>query len=177
MTWLFSKTYTVHCPDGNVKTVYKSIDDAFPLYIPGTKASLGLVGSGIDQIRAEVNAEYASAIHGVLFSLDELNQGLMLTFRGAYIVYKNDPCNHSEFFEREVSKLLDGQQRLRTAKVQIDGLIELVKLQSVHSDKFIKILANIVDRMGLPPLAKATSQQINDARKIAVEMVEEPHES
>jgi hypothetical protein len=33
--WPFSKTYRVKCPDGSVKSVYRHVDDAFPLYIQG----------------------------------------------------------------------------------------------------------------------------------------------
>lgn len=170
MIWPFSKTYKVRCPDGHFKTVYRNVDDAFPLYIPGWQANLAAAGKILDKINGEIKAEYSSAIHGLLFALDDLNQGLMMTFRGAYVVYQNDPFEHGAFFEREVAKLLDEQRRLRALKVQIDGLIELAKLLPAQSTDFAKVLSNIVDRMGYLLLPETTSQRIEEARQIANKM-------
>ena len=91
MAWPLSKTYKVKSPDGHVKTVYRNVDDAFPLFIPGWKANINAAGKFLERLSGEIRAEYSTAIHGMLFALDELNQGLMMTFRAAYIVYQNDP--------------------------------------------------------------------------------------
>ena len=176
MTWPFFRTYTVKCPNGHVKTVYRNVDDAFPLFIPGWKANLTAAGKVLDKVSAEMKGEYATAIHGLLFALDDLNQGLMMTFRAAYIVYQNDPCEHSAFFEREVAKLLDEQRRLRALKVQIDGLIELAKLQPANSVDFAKVLANVVDRMGTLMLPEVTADRVEQARQIAHKMTEAENE-
>jgi hypothetical protein len=172
MGWPFSKTYRVKCKDGSVKTVYKNVGDAFPLCIPGWKGDLSAAGKVLDKANADLKAEYATAIHGLLYALDELNQGLMMTFRAAYVVYQNDPCEHAPFFEREVAKLLDEQRRLRALKVQIDGLIQLAKQKPEHSEEFARIMANVVDRFGTLLLPQATSKRIADARKLTKRMAE-----
>lgn len=176
MAWPFWRTYKVRCSNGHTKTVYRNVDDAFPLFIPGWKANLSAAGKALDKVTAELKGEYATAIHGLLFALDDLNQGLMMTFRGAYVVYQNDPCRHGDFFEREVAKLLDEQRRLRALKVQIDGLIEIARLQPQNSDEFAKLLANTVDRMSVLMLPEATAQQIEEAKRIAREMTEDNYE-
>ena len=167
MSWPFSKTYQVKCKDGSVKTVYKKVDDAFPLFIPAWKGDLSAAGKILDKVNAEVKAEYAAAIHGLFYALDELNQGLMMTFRAAYVVYQNDPCQHGLFFEREVAKLLDEQRRLRALKVQLDGLIQLAKLKPEHPEEFTKVLMEVLDRMGTLLFPQATSIKIAEARRLA----------
>lgn len=176
MAWPFSKTYKVKRPNGQIKIVYKDVDDVFPLYIKGWKANLDAAVKVLDKAKVDIKAEHATAIHGLLFALDELNQGLMMTFRGAYILYQSDPYEHSGFFEREVAKLLDEQRRLRTLKVQIDGLIGLAKLQSEHSDEFVKVFANIVDRIDSSMVPQVTPQRIAKAKQIAKKIAEDQHE-
>lgn len=173
MKWSFFKTYTVKCPDGTVKTVYRNVDDAFPFFIPGWKAKLKIAGKALEEVIGELKTEYSTAIQGLLFGLDDFNNGLMMTFRGAYIVYKNDPCKHGMFFEREVSKLLDDQSRIRTLKLQIDGLITLASLQSSNSSEITKTISKIVDQMGSLSLPELTRNRVVEARKITKEMIEE----
>ncbi len=173
----FSKTYKVRCPDGSVKTVYKNVDDAFPLHVPGWKANLSATGKFIDKVDANVKAEYSTAIHGLLFALDEFNKGLMITFRGAYVVYQNDPYKYADFFEREVAKILEDQRHLRILKIQIDGLIELAKLQSNQSEDFAKALAKVVDSMGSLMMPQITSERIQQAKEIVKQISEGGHEN
>lgn len=177
MRWPFSKTYQVKCNDGTVKTVYRNVDNAFPLCLPGWKGDLSARGKILDKVNAELKAEYATIIHGLLYALDELNQGLMMQFRAAYVVYKNDPCQHSSFFERQVEKLLDQQGRLISSKVQIDGLTQIAKLMPEHSEEFWKTLANVIDRMGALPLPQLSSKGIAEARRLSRKMAKERDEN
>lgn len=177
MVWPFWKTRRVKCKGGSEKTVYRNVDDAFPLYIPGCKASLASQLNVEDIAKSGITAEYASAIQGLVFRLDELNQGLMMQFRGAYVVYQNDPCLHGQFFQREVGKLLEDQRRLQAYKIQIDGLVSLAKLGLPGSaSEFVKLYAAIIDRigsmdgMGSALAAQVTRQQIAEARTMAQEM-------
>jgi hypothetical protein len=165
------KTYTVKCKDGSKKTVYKKINDAFPLYIPGWKGSINASGNYINQINANVKSEYSSMIQGLLYSLDDLNQGLMLQFVGVYNVYKSDPCKHDSFLEREVTKLLEEQRRLLELKVQVDGLIRLASSFPNNSDDFVKIYSNIIEKMKTSQLPQVTANQIDESKQIMKELV------
>jgi hypothetical protein len=182
----FVKTYNVKCRDGSTKTVYKNVDKAFPLFIPGFKANVAAAGDAANLGKAELKAEFASAIQGLLFNLDELNRGLMMNFRVAYVAYQNDPCMNDNFFQREVAKLLDEQQRLRALSLQINALIELAKLRPGDSEAFANALANVIDRIGSNvAFPAATSLRIKEATKIATELApqkavmqtESPHEA
>ena len=72
--------------------------------------------------------------------------------------------------------MLDEQRRLRALKVQIDGLIELAKLQPANSVDFAKVLANVVDRMGTLMLPEVTADRVEQARQIAHKMTEAENE-
>lgn len=176
MVWPFSKTYKVKGPNGQIKRVYRDVNDAFPLYIKGWKATLKAAGKVLDKVSGDIKAEYATAIHGLLFALGEHNQGLMMKFRGVYIVYQGDPFEHSGFLERQIEKLLDVQGYLITQKFKIDGLIELAKLQSDDSDEFIKLFTNIVESFDLSMVPHVVSQRIAEAKKIVEKIAEDEHE-
>src|SRR5947208_17126263 len=106
MSWPFFKTRKHYCPDGSVKLVYRNVDDAFPFYVPGWEGKLDAKLKGAP---ARLRAEYATKIQGLLYGLDELNQGVMFDFRAAYVTYMNDPCQHAGFFERQVEKIIHEQ--------------------------------------------------------------------
>ena len=122
-------------------------------------------------ILEELKSEYASKINGLLYALDELNQGLMMTFRAVYITYSTDPCGNSHFFQREVSRLLDEQRRLRALKLQIDGLIIMVKSQPNSVAQLTRIFSDLVQRLGVYPGQEVTLAEMRraeeDARALA----------
>jgi hypothetical protein len=97
INWPFSKSYRVRCPDRTVKTIYRNIDDAFPLYIPGWKGDVRADIKAMEQATANVAAAYETKIQGLLYSLDDRNQSLM-TFRTVYLAYIADPCSQTGFF-------------------------------------------------------------------------------
>lgn len=169
---MFWKTRKVKCTDGREITVHRNLDDAFPLHIPGLKASLKASGSFLNKASAGASSEYASAIQGLLFSIDELNSGLMMTFRGVYLLYSSDPCNNSEFFKREVERLNEEQRSLRTLRLQIDGLIQLAQLQPNDHQEITRMFIKIMDTYPSIRAPLATEDRIRHATQIAQEMVE-----
>ena len=62
--------------------IYRNIDDAFPLYIPGWEGKASSSIEGIESVKANLNADYTTKIQGLIFSLDEFNNGIMIDFRG-----------------------------------------------------------------------------------------------
>jgi len=169
--WPFWKTYKVRCPDGTVKTVYRQIEDAFPLYIPGWEGKININLAALQNLPADLGAEYATKIQGLLYSLDDLNQSLMMSFLGAYMVYKSDPCKKAEFFEKQVEELIKEQHRLRTLKMQIQGLISLAEVHRNASDQFIQAFKEIVNQLGGASIVEAASIEIVETRNIAKKMM------
>jgi hypothetical protein len=167
--FLFGKTYRVKCPDGSHKWVHRNVDDAFPLYIKGYQGDVNAELTGLSEVSASAGATYATKIQGLLFGLDELNQGLMIHFRGVYLVYMSDPCGNAPFLQREVQKLLGEQQRLVRLRIQIRALIELARNHPEDTNSIVDHFQKIAGSMGGPALAEASRAEITEARKIAGE--------
>ena len=172
INWPFSKRYHIHCPDGTIKTVYKNVDNAFPLFIPGWKGDIGADIKGLEQASANVRATYEGKIQGLLFSLDDRNQSLMMTFRGIYMVYTSDPCSGSGFFERQVAKLLEEQHRLFVLRTEIQALIELAKNHPERGDLILSLFHSVVERLGGKSISEAAALEIAESRAIAKEWIE-----
>jgi hypothetical protein len=173
MRWPWSKTYSIHCPDGTQKTVYRNVDDVFPLYIPGWKGdvSVGASGSGkaigIDEIKAEVTGAYATKIQGLLFSLDELNQTSMINFRTVYLAFATDPCSHSEFLKRQVERLMAEQERLSRLRIQLRALVEFAKAQPNETVRILAMFKDVAGNIGGSSVADAVAYEINESRELA----------
>ena len=171
--WPFGKMSSVHCPDGSVKSVYRNVDHAFPLYIPGWQGDLKGEASGLQEIKGTLAAGYATKIQGLLFGLDDLNQGLMIHFRSVYLVYASDPCGNAAFLQREVEKLLGEQQRLIRLRMQIRALVELAKGLPQPTESIFQLFQEIAIGIGGPVLADVARQAIEENRAIAVKWVKE----
>ena len=170
--WL-GKSYTVTCPDGTKRTIYRDVDDAFPLYIPGWKGGFKAEGGasadalGIEGLRGKVEGEYATRIDGLLFSINELNQSYMMSFRTVYLTFLSDPCGNSGFLQRQVEKIVADQQRITQLGIQVRFLIELVRSQPQDTAQIVKLFKEIAGKVGGPPLAEAAATEISEARQIA----------
>jgi len=172
INWPFSKTYRIKCPDGTTKTVYRSVDHAFPLYIPGWQGTAAAAVKAQELGTAEVKAEYASKIEGLLFSLDELNQSLMMNFRGAYVAFASDPCGNGAMLNRQVENILREQHRFQLVRVQIRALIALAATSGNH-DLVMAAFQRIVDQIG-GPIAEAAVEEIATSRAAMQKWIGEP---
>jgi len=171
----FFSTYKIKCPDGSVRIVNRNINDAFPLYIQGAqgKAKIGL--NAVDEIRAEVNADFATKVQGLLFSLDDINQGIMMHFRAAYMALQSDPCGKSDYFQRQIEIIILEQNKLTSLKLKITGLINLAKSQQKNGKEILDIYASIVDELGSNiSNTDAVVIAIDEIRKLAHKEAEKP---
>lgn len=166
-TMLFGSTYKEKCPDGTSRRIYRDIDVAFPLYIKGFEANLSAKGEAETVGAVKVDAAYSNRIDGLLFALDELNQGLMVTFRGAYLAFSANPCGSGDYLKREVSKILDEQRRLRLIKMQLDALTLVAQTQPIDSDEFAKQISEIVQKIGTYPGHEVTQDELEKASETA----------
>jgi hypothetical protein len=147
-----------------VRIVYKNVDEAFPLYIPGFE---GKAAGSIDVIKgakAHLNADYKTKIQGLLYSLDELNQSLMITFRAMYVSYQSNPCQHSASLERQVDQMIREHGRLTSLRIKIRGLISLAEAHPNNHKQLVSVFQSIVDQLGGPSVAVAAVLEIADAR-------------
>jgi hypothetical protein len=160
----FLKTYTIKCPDGSTRTVYKNIDKAFPLYIPGWNGKFNANIEALKGAPVNLNADYQSKIQGLLYSLDDLNQNLMISFRAVYVSFQSNPCKNSDSFDRQIETMIQEHGRLTRLKIQIRGLIELAEMNPNNQSQFLPVFNNIVHQIGGQNIQTVATIEINDAR-------------
>jgi hypothetical protein len=175
VNWPWSKTRRYPCPDGTVREVYKNIDHAFPLYIAiSENIAKGKVG-GVDMGgtttigTVEASSEHKSKVEGVLYSINEQNQSLMIALRTAYTIYSSSPCTKSDFLERTVEKLLDEQARLSKVVTQCAFFIELVKNHPESSAQILSIYQGLVQQLTSDMIPGTVSELISDAAAKEIE--------
>jgi len=160
-----------------VKIVYKNINDAFPLCIPGWQGKMESSLEAIKGAPVKMKAEYATKIAGLLYSLDDLNQNLMMTFRGVYAVYQADPCNEDGFFRRQVEKIIHDQNRLTTYRAKIRSLITIAEINPNSPEEVLPLFKEIANELGGASLHEAVTLEIAETRAIAKEWIGGKHGS
>lgn len=144
----FSNTYEVKCPDGSTKTVYKKIEDVFPLFIKGWEANIsGKLKAELLE-NAELTGGYKTKVDGLLYGLDEINNGVMMSFRSSYVGYKSDPCANNAFLLSQIEKVNEEQRRLRTLKMQIYGFVEMIKNNTSTPNELAQQYNELVNKIG-----------------------------
>lgn len=167
MNWFFSKTYEHKCPDGTIRIIHKNFDHAFPLSVKDKKGSFdsGLTSKNLGN--AKLKADYENKIKGLLFSINEQNQSLMINFRFAYAAFQADPCGNNTFITRQSELFSLGQQRLMELKAQITGLITLAESFPNNPEKVLPMYHDIIGKIGNHSGLEATVKAIEDNRELA----------
>jgi hypothetical protein len=180
-SWLKTKNHK--CPDGTTKTVYRNVDDAFPFFLPGIKTKVGGDVNVPATVSVGVKAEYEEKALGLLVKLDDWNNSLMMSFRAAYVVYQGDPCSSYGYLQREVSGIMRKHELIQRIRLQIDGLLTLVKnsggknLTQVLKSEFFVMYRGILEQMGSPVAREAAIAEIHDATQHAQKWIGEANDS
>lgn len=148
INWPFSRTRRIRCPDGSIKIVQRNINDVFPLALKEMQAKIEAEVNADNTGLFRLNGEYAQKIGGLLYSISDQNQCLMMSFRSAYIGYQSAPCCNNGFFIRHLDKTIEGQQRLMELKMQITGLIALAERYPNNPEKVLPMYYKLVARVG-----------------------------
>jgi len=151
----FEKSYEVRCKNGSIKTIYKKVEDAFPLSISGYEGNISANVKSELLEEGGLDANFKSKVDGLLYGLDEINNGLMMSFRSAYIGYQTDPCANNDFLLDQITKINEEQRRLRALKMQIRGYVELAKSNPRDSTKLAEHYINLVNRIGSTSMGDA----------------------
>lgn len=142
------KTYTVRCADGTTRLVYRDIDAALPLHIPGFHASVDATIPGVAGDHAALRSEYRTQIQGLLYSLSEKNDSLMMMFRSAYLAYQIDPCRYGDFLADRIRELIAEQQRQANRRLLVHGLIDLAASNPDKPEMWANAFLAVVAKMG-----------------------------
>ena len=172
--WIpFFKSYNVKCRDGTTKTIYKKADDAFPLWINGYEANISATLRAEILSTAGIDSNLKSKVEGLLYGLDEINNGLMMSFRSAYVGYQSDPCSNNQFLINQIEKINEEQRRLRTLKIQIKGFVELATNNPDDSTRLAEFYISLINSIGSSNLLSAgISEAIEISRNAAQALME-----
>lgn len=166
---LWKATYKRRCPDGSVKAVYRNVDEAFPLYIQGWDAKAAVSLESVVGGPVNVGAQYATHLQGLLYSLDDLNQSLMMVFRAAYMCFKADPCANEAFFTRQVAELIRDHNVFRAAKLKFRTLVTIAELHPEQSSEILRLFQEVADAVGGNSGVPATQLEIASTRETVAE--------
>lgn len=165
--FLFSSTYKHTCKDGTVRFIHKNVDKAFPLAVREQQKRFNADLNAQKKASAKLNSAYTEKIQGLLFSISEQNESLMMTLRSAYIGFQSNPCGGDGFFQRHVEKVNHEQHRLMTLKTRITGLIAIARECPNNSEKVLAAYLDIVGEIGGKGIEEAAIAEIKENRENA----------
>jgi hypothetical protein len=170
----FSISYEKKCRDGSRKTVYKKVEDAFPLAINGYEANIATKLKSELLQEGELNGALKTKVDGLLYGLDDINNGLMIAFRSAYVGYQTDPCENNEFLLTEIRKINEEQRRLRALRMQIRGYVEMAKTNPGNTTELAELYNTLVNKIGAYSMGDAGVQEaIDSSREAANKLMED----
>jgi hypothetical protein len=162
-SWLWSRKYTVNCPDGTTRTVYHRVDDVFPLHLKFAKQSASASISALNQLQAQASFAKDEQISAALSGIDRVNRSIQASFRAAYAIYEASPCTELPYFRAAVERIIVDEQNLRSAETVISHACLLAsQIQSPSAD----IARTIDNMMGkaihllAPPSTAALTQEM-----------------
>lgn len=159
------KTEKRQCPDGSVKVVYRSIDDAFPLALKDFKAKVDVDLAALSDVPAgSVGTQYEKSIAGLLYTLGDRNQSLMMTFRAVYETYRSDPCTYDDFLRRQVELIISETNRHTEIQLSLSALIGLAQAQTIEPDGALALLHDLIRQVGGPGVAAAAAEHVQEAK-------------
>lgn len=162
------KTYEHRCPDGSHRIIHRNIDDAFPLALKGVRAKIDLDLAKLTEGAAgTIGTEYRESIAGLLYSLGDLNQSLMMGFRAVYAAYQADPCSNTEFLRRQVARMVEETQRHTEIQVRISGLIGLAQTDGIEREETQPIFRELVREVGGGSVRVAAAADVEQAKEDA----------
>ena len=156
----FFKSYFEDCPSGK-KRVYWNPEDAFPFAVTGFQANLsGNIGTDVLQ-GVRIDAKYKKSVQTLLVQLNTLNGELPLLFYAAYVIYQADPCNNSDHLKSQIKSIIEEYQRLKSAKVAIDGYVDMIS-NGADPSLLSHALIDLTNDLRLPNMQAA----LNAANKL-----------
>ena len=163
----FFKTYTRKCPDGTKHTLYRNIEDAFPLYITDNVGQLTAGLNIADSADANIGGNFASKVSGLLYDLDWSNRNIMFEFRSIYSVYQAEPCSNSEFFRTQIKQIVEDHKNLKLLEIKIKGLIDIININgTIDGQELLKIYMDIIKDFGRYLQTEAPKAKIYESRQI-----------
>ena len=174
----FFKSYTVTCPDNTTKTVYRSLDHAFPLISKGVDLKMAGKLADLSSSQLAVGAELKTNVDALLYQIDHANKELLISLRAAYLVFQSDPCSKSDYLESQIDKIDNEQRRIRSFDMALQAFIEIAKSNKMEKTEISNMLSEILDRFdGSRRLSTAVSNELSSATRVAKTLLERSGDS
>lgn len=141
----------VRCPDGTVKYVYRHVDDAFPLELTTSSTQLKANLDAAQELTAGIESSYSTTIQGMLYSISQKNESLMMSLRALYVLFQGDPCANAALFNENVVQLVKEQSRLNDVSTRLHALATLLQGNQAPSETILTKLLDIVQLVGSAP--------------------------
>jgi len=142
-----AKNYTIKCPDGTTRTIYKDINEAFPLAIRDSNSKFDSDIKAENLAAAKVSVDYQSKVSNLLYRLSDENESLMLNFRTTYLAFIANPCDHGSFLMRQIETTIQKQAQLQELRMQINGLTILAQLCGNDPTTVMPIYIKIIGKI------------------------------
>jgi len=172
MQWPFSKTRKIRCPDGSERIVFKSADDAFPLFARDWSANLKATTETLRELEASLDLELQQHIAGFIFQIDEVNRTMQLKFRAVYIVYLNDPCGQLGWLRQRVKEIIEDESMLRRIRMETAKIKCLIAL-GLDKQAIRQAIEEAVARLSKSDLEEEIFSEIQKAKKNTSAWMEE----
>lgn len=173
MSFPWSRTYRVKCPDGSTRTVHRNIDEAFPLDVRSSQTRLAAGIAGVSGVASgNISSEHQDKVESLLVAIDSKNNTLMVKFRAAYLVFMTNPCRQSEYLADQIRQLIEMHDRLTEVELGTQSLIALIASKPTDTHSILTLFRELVNKLQ-PAAPKLNSEAakfaigdaIADARK------------
>jgi hypothetical protein len=171
----WSRTYQVKCPDGTTRTVYRKIEDAFPLDLRASQTAFSAkAGDALGAMSANIEGEHRDKVEHLLVAIDSKNNTLMVKFRAAYTVFETNPCANDQYLADQVKQLIEMHDRLTEVELGTQSLIALINTKPTETEAILHLFREIVTKLrpASPALnSEAASVAIGEARRDAAKWI------
>lgn len=165
----FTKKYRVRCKDGSVKTVYRHIDDVYPLITKdkeqSSKGNVTIEGIG----GANLDTQSRTKIQGLLMQLDSQTSTLIPELRQAYIAYESDPCKGYDRFIEESTAIFVRQDRLKQLEIKIQAYALFLQISPANialaTTTYQEIVSGLSAKTSGDEVAKEIASNKDEAKK------------
>ena len=167
---LFSATRAITCPNGHEVTVYKRVKDALPLALTQVDAQLAAKADFPFVPNVELEGSMKKRLGKALFDIDTANRELTITFHYIYLVFQADPCSRGQYFESEITKLIEEQQRVRSFYLAMEAISDLARQGTVDNTNLLDALGVVLDRFDRNQPTQAAVTAIVKSRSVVADL-------
>jgi len=164
------QTKVKRCSDGReIQLLHPN--DLWPL----KKESLSVsTKAGIDilsKVKADLGADIASQIEGMLVLLDEASSSMLMNYRAAYSTYYFEPCTEGqlEYYKSQVEKIREQENTQRSLLITLQQMKGILERDDLKGEDLREALGDVLDAVSKADEGASRKAAYSEARKEARE--------